>query len=348
MRISIKAALFGALGGLLAIVAQAQMQALAQSQPLPKLSVGVLKLASSGPVFIAYEKGYFRAAGVDVELKFFEAAQPVAVAIVSGDLDVGVTAFSAALYNLAGKGAIKVIAGQAREEPGYALNAYLASAKAHAAGFTSLAQFPGRSIAITQTGSSFHYTVGLLADKQGFDIAKVRLVALQSIPNMVSALRGGQVDGAVLTGTAAAPLLASGEAVLLGWVGDETTWQVNGVFASSKLIADRRALAAAFIKGYQAGLADYAVGFLSRDAAGRPIGGPTRDDLLPILAKYTEQKPEQILLGIPYIDQIGRLLVDDIYRQVAWYQGQGLVDRSVDPSKFLDLSFVEGHFGVRK
>jgi len=297
-------------------------------------------------VFIAQEKGYFKAAGIDVELKFFEAAQPVAVAIVSGDLDVGVTAFSAALYNLAGKGAIKVIAGQAREEPGYMLNAYLAGAKSYAAGFNSLAQFPGRSIAITQTGSSFHYNVGLLADKLGFDIARVRLVPLQSLPNMVSALRGGQVDGAVMPATVATPLIASGEAVVLAWVGDLASWQVNGVFTGTKTIADRRAALVSFIKGYQAGLADYAVAFLSRDAAGKPIAGSSRDALLPILAKYTEQKPDQILLGIPYIDQRGRLLVDDLYRQVKWYQGQGVVDRDVDPKKFIDLSFVDGHFGV--
>jgi len=31
-------------------------------------------------VFIAQDKGYFREAGLDIELKFFDAAQPIAVA----------------------------------------------------------------------------------------------------------------------------------------------------------------------------------------------------------------------------------------------------------------------------
>src|SRR5262249_2684536 len=81
-----------------------------------KLNIGVLKLASSGPVFIAQEKGYFAAAGLESELKFFEAAQPIAVATVSGDVDVGVTGLTAGFYNLAGKGALKIIAAQSREE----------------------------------------------------------------------------------------------------------------------------------------------------------------------------------------------------------------------------------------
>ena len=336
MRFLLTSALIGALSWIAATPVAAQT----------KVTVGVLKLASSGPVFIAQDKGFFKAAGLDVELKFFEAAQPVAVAIVSGDLDFGVTAFSAALYNLAGKGAIKVIAAQAREEPGYALNAYLAGAKAHAAGFNSLAQFQGRSVAITQMGSSFHYTVGLLADKLGFNISTVRLVPLQSIPNMVSALRGGQVDGAILPATVATPLISSGDAVLLGWVGDQTAWQVNGVFTNSKTVASKRALVESFIKGYQAGAQAYHDGFLTKGPDGKIAGGPTRDELLAIIAKYTEQKPEQILLGIPYVDPKARLMVDDVYRQVKWYQGQGVVDRDVDPKKLLDLSFVDGHFGV--
>src|SRR5690349_14639041 len=86
-----------------------------------KLRVGVLKLASSGGVFIAAERGYFSAAGVDVELRFFDAAQPIAVATVAGDVDIGVTGLTAGFYNLAGKGALRVIAGQSQEQPFYRL-----------------------------------------------------------------------------------------------------------------------------------------------------------------------------------------------------------------------------------
>src|SRR3954453_15993789 len=65
-----------------------------------KLVVGVLKLVSSGPVYLAQDKGYFKAEGLDTELKFFEAAQPVSVAVVSGDIDVGITGLTGGFYNL--------------------------------------------------------------------------------------------------------------------------------------------------------------------------------------------------------------------------------------------------------
>ncbi|HUN49335.1 MAG TPA: ABC transporter substrate-binding protein, partial [Stellaceae bacterium] len=194
-----------------------------------KLRIGVLRLASSGPVFVAADKGYFAVEGLDVELKFFDAAQPVAVATVSGDVDIGVTGLTAGFFNLAGKGALRIVAAQSREEPGYHLDAWVASKQAYEAGLQTLADLPGHSIGITQVGSTFHYNVGLIADKLHFPLTSLKLVPLQSMGNMASALRGGQVEAASVPATVAAPLLAAGAVQLLGWVGDETPWQLGAI-----------------------------------------------------------------------------------------------------------------------
>ena len=79
--------------GLLALAAGG----VARADDLLKAKIGVLRLSSSAPVFIAQDKGYFRDAGLDIELKFFDAAQPVAVATTSGDIDFGITAFTAGI-----------------------------------------------------------------------------------------------------------------------------------------------------------------------------------------------------------------------------------------------------------
>ncbi|HKH34655.1 MAG TPA: ABC transporter substrate-binding protein, partial [Beijerinckiaceae bacterium] len=139
--------------GAAALAGLAPAGALAQGRTV---RLGVLRLASAGPVFIATEKGYFKDDGLNVELKFFDAAQPIAVAVTSGDVDLGVTAFTGGLFNLAGKGQMKIIAAQSREEPGYPLIAYLASKQAHEAGLKTLADFRGKTVGITQIGSSFH------------------------------------------------------------------------------------------------------------------------------------------------------------------------------------------------
>jgi len=333
--------------GWTAVLAVLLLAAIARpSEAADKLRVGVLKLASSGGVFIAAERGYFTGAGVDVELRFFDAAQPIAVAAVAGDVDIGVTGLTAGFYNLAGKGALRIIAGQSREEPGYHLIAYLASNKAYSAGLAALEDLPGRSIGITQIGSTFHYSIGLLADKLRFPLASVKLVPLQSMSNMAAALKGNQVDAALIPATIAVPMIARGEAHELGWVGDETPWQLGAIFASARTVAERRAVLANFIAGYRRGARDFYETFLQRTRDGTPKAGAEQEQILGIIAKYTGQSAERLRIGIPYVDPEAKLLVDDIHRQVAWYQRQGLVDRSVEANAILDLSFTGGAAAV--
>ena len=92
---------------------------IAEAQAADRVSVGVLRFVSSGPLFLAVERGYFKEQGVDVDLKYFEAAQPIAVAAVSGDVDYGLTAFTGGFYNLAGQGQLKIIGAQSKEAKGF-------------------------------------------------------------------------------------------------------------------------------------------------------------------------------------------------------------------------------------
>src|SRR6202000_2147042 len=177
------------------LLALASLQA--HADEVLKAKVGVLRLSSSAPVFIAQDKGYFRDAGLDVELKFFDAAQPIAVATTSGDVD-------------------------------------FASNNAYAAGLKTPKDLAGKRIAVTQVGSSFHYSLGLLADKYHFKLADVKVLPLQSLSNAAAALKGETVDAALLPVSTARKLMDDNGAKLLGWVGDETPWQLGAVFASPK------------------------------------------------------------------------------------------------------------------
>ena len=190
---------------------------IADADELLKARVGVLRLSSSAPVFIAQDKGYFRDAGLDIDLKFFDAAQPIAVATASGDIDFGITAFTAGLYNLAGKGTLKVIGGMSREKAGYPLIGYFASNNAYAAGLKTPRNLAGKRIAVTQVGSSFHYSLGLLADKYGFKLGDVKVLPLQSLSNAAAALKGETVDAALLPISTARKLIDESGAKLLGW-----------------------------------------------------------------------------------------------------------------------------------
>jgi NitT/TauT family transport system substrate-binding protein len=308
-------------------------------EPL-KAKIGVLRLSSSAPVFIAEDKGYFRDAGLDVELKFFDAAQPIAVATTSGDVDVGITAFTAGLYNLAGKGTLKVIGGMSREKAGYPLIGYFASNNAYAAGLKSPKDLAGKRVAVTQVGSSFHYSLGLLADKYGFQLSSVKVVPLQSLSNAAAALKGETVDAALLPASTARKLMDDGGAKLLGWVGDETPWQLGAVFASPKTLANK-ALVTKLLAVLDRADREYHDVILASVKDGKAAINDQTRPLLEIIAKYTNLPVEQVVGNCAYIDPDGKLDVKNVDNQIKWLQGQGFVDKGFDANAIIDKDFVK-------
>jgi len=325
-----------ALVGLLALSAAAVARA---EEPL-KAKIGVLRLSSSAPVFIAQDKGYFREAGLDIELKFFDAAQPIAVATTSGDVDFGITAFTAGLYNLAGKGTLKVIGGMSREKAGYPLIGYFASNNAYAAGLKTPKDLAGKRIAVTQVGSSFHYSIGILADKYGFKLADVKIVPLQSLSNAVAALKGETVDAALLPVSTARKLMDDGGAKLLGWVGDETPWQLGAVFASPKSLANK-ALVTRLLTALERADREYHDVILASVKDGKAAINDKTKPLLEIIAKYTNLPVEQVVGNCAYIDAGGKLDVKNVDNQIKWLQEQGFVDKGFDANAIIDRAYVK-------
>jgi NitT/TauT family transport system substrate-binding protein len=310
------------------------------SEELLKAKVGVLRLSSSAPVFIAEDKGYFRDAGLDIELKFFDAAQPIAVATTSGDVDFGITAFTAGLYNLAGKGTLKVIGGMSRERAGYPLIGYFASNKAYAAGLKTPRDLAGKRVAVTQVGSSFHYSLGLLADKYGFKLSEVKLLPMQSLSNAAAALKGETADAALLPASTARKLMDDGGARLLGWVGDETPWQLGAVFASPKTLADK-VLVTKLLSALTRADREYHDVILAAVADGKaPINAST-GPLLEIIAKYTNLPVEQVVGNCAYIDPEGKLDVRNVANQIGWLQQQGFVDKGFDADAIIAKDYVK-------
>ncbi len=303
-----------------------------------KVTVAALTFVSSSPLFIAQEKGYFADQGLDVELTFFRAAQPVAVAIASQDADFGVTAFTAGFFNLAGKGALKVIGAQLHEVKGFPGSAILASNAAYKAGLTSVDQLPGHSFAMSQVGSSFHYMIGRVAEGAGFDLERMTLKPLQSVGNMISALKSGQVDSMIIVPHIAKPLEKAGVAKIIGWVADYAPYQVGGLFTSTKNVTTHRGVVEKFVKAYQKGIADYRAAFIEGDR--------NQEEILGLIHKYVyRDQPASKALGkihsgAMYIEKDGRLDVADVYRQISWYQKRGLVDATADPSMIIDTSFI--------
>jgi NitT/TauT family transport system substrate-binding protein len=312
-----------------------------------KVSVGVLRFVSSGGLYLAVERGYFAAAGIEVELKFFEAAQPIVVAIASRDLQFGLTGLTGGALNLAGKGGVKVIASQGAEKKGITGNILVAANDAFAKGLTTFDKLNGASVAITQVGSTFHYQLGQIAAANGFEIEKIAMKPLQSLPNMVAAVKTNQVDAAILPPHIAGPMAARGEIKIIGPLSSIADYQYGALFAAPQVVSDNRALTERFVRAYAKGLADYTAALLRVDGAGQR----TVDDLAvkagEQIGKYVypsdppAEAAKKVIASAVYCDPNGRIDDADIERQIAWYKAQKLVDAGVQAKAFVDTSFTK-------
>ena len=305
-----------------------------------KVTIGALRFTSHSPTFIAYEKGYFKAEGLDVELKFFQAAQPIAVAIVSGDIDFGVTALTGGFYSLADKGALKVIGGLYTENPAHNGMAIMASNKAWEAGLKTPADLKGHSWAMTQQGSSFHYMAGQIAAKYGFELADMSVKPLQKVGSMIGAVKSGQVDAMAMVPHVAIPLEKGGAAKIIGWIRDLGNYQVTTIFTSTQNVEAKRDLVERFMRAYRLGIADYRAVMLNQDK-----NPAATEAMVDIIHKYVytsrprEKAAGSIKAGAVYMSENAALDTKNIGEQLAWFQANGLAPKSLSLEKMVDTSF---------
>jgi NitT/TauT family transport system substrate-binding protein len=307
---------------------------------LDKVKVGALKLTSSAVLFVGVEKGFFKEYGVEPELLFFQAAAPIATALAAGQIDVGATGLTAALYNIVlGGEKVWIVADKGREWPGYPLTAIVVQKELWDGGVRTVADLKGKRIGVTQLGSTFHYHLGNVLEKDGLTLADVKVIPLQALSAALEALKGKQVDAVVLAQPFPSTAEALGFGKILAWGGDLFPWQTATVFYSRKFAAARER-AVNFMKGYVKSSRYYYDAVLA-EKNGRHQPGANYDEVVAITAKYTGAKPEIIRVGFPYQDRNGRLLVPDIAKQMAWWASHGFIKSALPLNEIVDTRFIE-------
>ncbi len=305
-----------------------------------KLKVGALRFTSHSASFVAFERGYFAAEGLDVEFKFFQAAQPIAVAIASGDADYAVTAISGGLISLADKGAAKVIGGALSEEAGIDGQKFLVSAAAYQAGATAPGKLDGKSYAITQAGSSFHYMGAKMAAKEGISL---KFKPLQKVGAIIGALKSGQVDAWSIVPHIAKPLAKSGKVHIIGNVADYLPdYQVTTVFTSAATAANQRNKTEAFLRAFSRGAADFNAALVDKTA-----GPEAAQEMVKLIHKYVyadrpyEKAKPSIVNGAMRINEGAAMNAASVRDQLDWFKAEKLVKDSVTFETLVDPSYVK-------
>ena len=307
------------------------------------VKIGILSLTSHSPSIIAEGKGYYEEAGLEVEFVPFQAAQPMAVAIASGDVDFGLTAMTAGLVSLAERGAVKIIGGAMAEAEGVEGHKILVSKATHEAGVTTPAGLEGKRFGITTAGSSFHYMAHKIADGEGFERSSMEMVPLSGVPAVIASLRSGQIDAWSIQPNIADGLIASGDVFEVGRIDDYVdTYQVTTLFTSNELIANNRELVESFVAAFSKGVADYNAAFVDKTMSEDESG-----EMVAMIHEwvYTDRPLEDadaaIRAGAMRMNEGAKLNVASIEDQLEWFKSENLVPQEASIENLVDTSFVE-------
>lgn len=300
-----------------------------------KVSLGMLRLTSSAPLFIAMDKGFFAEEGIEIEPQWFDAAHPIAVSTASSKVDVGATGITASLYNMAANGQkLGIVADKGREQKGYSSSALLVTTDNYNAGVKSLKDLKGKRIGITQKGSTFHYMLGRMLETQGMSLNDVEIIPLSKLSAVMAALESKQIDGCILNEPNITKVQKAGYGKLVVQVGDVIPYQTSAIFYSPDFMKNKDA-AVRFMRAYNKACNYY------YEAAVEKKDAKKLEEVVNIVAKYVKAPAEDIKAGLPYIDKDGKLLVSDIATQIKWYTDNKMISGTLDAKDVANTSFLD-------
>ncbi|MED4599439.1 ABC transporter substrate-binding protein [Paenibacillus validus] len=294
--------------------------------------LGLLKLTGGAPLYIAMEKGFFKEENLDVQHKWFDSSNAVNVALASNSIDVAANGLTADLYNMVAAGQkMSIVADKGKEEKGYQLSAVVIHKDSP---ITKIEDLKGKKVGVTSIGSAGHYMIGNILEKHGMSLKDIELISMNSTRAQMESLKGKNVDAVMLLSSNIAITLKEGYGKVLANVADEMSYQSTAILTSPKFTADKD-VAERFMRAYIKGTRYYHDAVLTKKD-GQLVKGQNYDEVVKIVAKYTEQPEEIIKESFPYMDRDAKLTADDIKTQIDWYLKEKLITKSLDSKEIVD------------
>lgn len=298
------------------------------------VKVSVYQSVSDAGIYIANDRGYFKAENIDVDLIQLDAVSSVVTALASGQVDVAGGAPSAAIYNAFRQGiGIRVVAdkGSMRAGSGYL---GLVVRKGLEGDIKSFADLRGRRVAWPGYGSGTTNDVAL--DKM-LAASKLKETDLDlqnlTFSDSLAALATGSVDAAYLI----EPLMQSAEQRNIGKIlltGDRMYLnQQVAVLLYGSEFCRRADLAGRFMKAYLRGVRDYNDAF---------SGNRDRAAVIDILSRNTNVKKPELYatMVMPGLDPNGVVNVAGMKSDMEWFFSRGFLKQQVDVAGVVDTSFA--------
>src|SRR5215471_18518399 len=329
LRLPIRAALAGVLAASFAIAAQAA----------DKVAVGTGGSASDAPFYIAYDKGFFKDEGLDVDLIVLDSGAKVIAPLGTGELDVGSGALSVGFWNALVRGIkFRIVADRGHAQPGYLYQTvFIRKDLVDSGQFKSLKDLNGKRMGFAAQGVTSLSLLNEAAKFAGFKFEDVIPVYL-SFPQQFAALQNKALDGSFLIEPQATAAVNAGIGVRFMDTNEfYPQQQISVIFYSDKFAHERKDVADKFMRAWLRGVRAY------NDALkDGKIAGAGADEVVATMAKSFNMDPalvRQMYSQAVHVD--GAVNAAGIQRDLDFFMQQHWVTGAIKASEVIDMSFAQ-------
>jgi NitT/TauT family transport system substrate-binding protein len=218
-----------------------------------KGKLGYMKIVDNAAMFMAMEKGFFKAEGLELETVPMAGGALIVQGVTSGDLQIGWTNVISLYQAHAERFDFKLIAGGATNvkatHESHAIQVLKSSPVIRAS------DLEGKTVAVNTLNNIVHLMAMAWIDKNGANSGKVKFVEVP-FPQMEAALVGGKIDAVSIHEPFATAAVEKGQTRVLAypWGDVLPKFLIASWFASEKWIAKNKEMGQAFVRAISRGV----------------------------------------------------------------------------------------------
>jgi NitT/TauT family transport system substrate-binding protein len=324
---------------LIALAAAAASSAGDCARAADKVAVGTGGSASDAPFYIAYDRGFFKDEGLDVDLIVLDSGAKVIAPLGTGELDVGSGALSVGFWNALVRGVkFRIVADRGHVEPGYLYQTvFMRKDLVDSGAFKSLADLKGKTMGLAAQGVTALSLLNEAAKFAGIKFEDVTPVYL-SFPQQIAALQNKALDGTFLIEPQATVAVDAGYGVrFMDTNAFYPNQQISVIFYSEKFATQRKDVAARFMRAWLRGVRVY------NDAIkGGKLAGSGADEVVQTISKSFSMNAKLVReMYSQAVDVDGVVNGASIQKDLDFFLKQGWVNGAVKASDVIDASFAE-------
>lgn len=287
-------------------------------------------------LYLAEEMGYFREAGLTVQMKRIANAPTILTSVATSQIDVAGASITPGMFTAGPQGIkLRVVGDKQSVRPGFAATRLVVGSALSADKPAQMIHaLRGKNIAISARAGSSFYNVAALLRENEVPLAEVKIKEL-SYPNMVAALTTGAIDAAYIIEPFLSEVTRKGIATDVSNPGDlagDGPARINVPLVYSEKFAANRPAAEAFMLAYMKGVRVYNDAFLKKIDYEKVVG---------ILARHSGVEIDTVRSSNPAgLDPNQEINLDSFNAIQAFFVEQGLMQAPAPLGDLIDTSFA--------